>query len=185
MVYRCFAVLKSGVVMACAIAWALPQFANASCSTRLMTEKAGDVVASMTKDSGNHLWHGVGCYADEPGASKSCDWRTRIKTDERIGRDRRLVVLTSNHQTGSGAWDYVRVYGCSAGKIRLLYADRFLDGVTVEKSAPDRLVLRSGYWKAKDPVCCPTARERTTLRWDAKKGLYSKPAVTLLPLAGR
>lgn len=172
-------------VIACAMAWAVPRLAAASCDGRLMTEKPGKWVASMTKDSGNHLWHGAGCYSDDPGAPKSCDWRTRIKMDKRIGRDRRLVVLTTNHETGSGAWDYVRVYGCLAGKSKLLYVGRFLYGVTIEKITPSKLILRSGHRRAKDPICCPSARERTTLRWDAKKGGYRKPVVTLLPPAGK
>lgn len=173
------------LVIACATIWAMPRLAAASCDSRLMTEKPGKLVASMTKDSGNHLWHGVGCYSDDPSAPRLCDWRTRIKMDNRIGRDRRLVVLTSNHETGSGAWDYARVYGCSAGKIKLLYAERFLYGVTVEKITPDSIVLRSGQWRAKDPICCPSQRERTTLRWDAKNGTYRKPVVNLLPPAGK
>lgn len=172
-------VIVSGIFLA------ISHVAVASCITDLMTQSADKLVASVKGPATDHLWHGSGCYSDDPDEPGSCDWRTKISTDKRIAVDRRLLVFTSNHETGSGAWSYVRIYGCSGGKVKLLFADQFLYGVTIEQSSPRELVLVSGHWSDTDPECCPSARERYIIKWDPKKGRYRKPEVKLLPLKGK
>jgi len=167
--------------MAASVIFGVSPATSASCLADLMSQDANALVASMEGASSPHLWHGSGCYSDQ-GDPNACDWATEIKADERIGADRRLVILNSSHRTGSGAWDYVRVYGCSAGQLELLFEEKFLYGVSKEEVSPEEIVLVAGYWRSGDPNCCPSARARHTLRWDSQKGRYLKQGFALLPL---
>ncbi|MGR8940484.1 MAG: hypothetical protein ACU83P_02735 [Gammaproteobacteria bacterium] len=151
-----------------------------------MTADAEALVTAMeVRSPESVLWHGSGCYSEDAEAPDRCDWRTEIKADEPLGEERRLVVLSSSHKTGSGARDFVRIYGCSGGQLNVLFQDQFIYGVSVEESTPGRLVLISARWAADDPQCCPSARVRQTFIWDARQGRYVKTRADVLPLGSR
>jgi hypothetical protein len=169
-------------VIAGGLCLAMSQVAGASCVTDLMAQPADSLAASVKDPTAEYLSHGSGCYSVDPDTPDSCDVRTTLDTDRRIAADRRLLVFTYNHETGSGARSDVRIYGCSAGAAKILFAHEFYYGVTIERSTPDEIVLTGGHWAANDPACCPSARERYVIKWDPKELRYLKPEVQLLPL---
>lgn len=163
----------STILTAACIGLGLCRAASASCAAELMAQEANQLLATMEADQPDTvLAHGAGCYSDDPANPGVCDWNTEIKTDTHIGNERRLLVLTSNHRTGSGAWDLIRIYGCVAERPRLLFRERFLYGTAIEQSSAERLVLVSGAWTDGDPSCCPTGRIRQTFVWEPKHSGY-------------
>lgn len=168
---------------AAAIGFGISPAVGASCTEKLLTVNAEALVAAMEARSPESvLWHGSGCYSEDAEAPDRCDWKTEIKADKPLGEERRLVVLSSSHNTGSGARDFVRIYGCSGGQLKVLFEGQFLYGVSVEESTPSRLVLISGRWAADDAQCCPSARVRQTFIWDSQQGRYVKARTDVLPL---
>jgi hypothetical protein len=117
--------------------------------------------------------HGTGCYGEEEDedSPKECDWKVAINEDRNIADDRRLIVVDSDHMTGSGEWTYVLVLGCRAGRVTALFHDVSLYGVDVEEASADKLVLKSLEWVGSDARCCPSMEERNVYVWskDAQK----------------
>jgi hypothetical protein len=126
--------------------------------------------------------HGTGCYAEEKD-SKECDWEVTIEEDRNIADDLRLIVVSSNHMTGSGEWSDLLVLGCRAGKVTPLFHDVFLYGVDVEEASADKLVLTSLSWGDSDARCCPSMKEHQVYVWSkqAQKYVLDRDYTTPMP----
>lgn len=124
--------------------------------------------------------HGMGCYSED-SEDNPCDWKVAVEEDRNIADDRRLIVVDSDHMTGSGEWTDVLVLGCRAGKVTALFHDVSLYGIDVEEASADKLVLKSLKWVGSDARCCPSMEERKLYVWskDAQKYVldrdYSTP----------
>jgi hypothetical protein len=125
------------------------------------------------------LANGTGCYGEHSAAQ--CDWHTVITGDRMMNASRRLIVATSNHDGGSGAWDNVLIFDCATGNPRVVFQERYLYGVRIEKASPAALVLVGGHWKPSDPNCCNSAERRTTFRWDKTHHRYVIDGSDLVP----
>jgi hypothetical protein len=119
--------------------------------------------------------HGTGCYPedveDEPD-SKECDWKVTVDEDRNIGNDRRLVVVSREHMTGSGAYADLTVFGCRSGKVTEVFTNSYLYGADIEEASADRLVLKVGKWAPADAHCCPSMEERKIYVWDKQAQKY-------------
>ncbi len=117
--------------------------------------------------------HGVGCYSDDPKNYPSgCDWKATLKTDLMLRDSRRLIVVRDNHQTGTGAWDYLYVFGCINGRIGTVFDDRFLYGVGIDRASPNQLLLSKGV-------------ERMKYSWSAEVQSYVLKSVQISGPAAR
>lgn len=120
------------------------------------------------------LSHGVGCYLDDASENKGCDWETTIKLDRAIGQDRRLIIATTTHLTGSGAWDQVAIFACRANTVRIALAEKFLYGVNIKAISDQNLVLEYGHWEPYDPTCCPSSSSYLTYNWDQETHKFKR-----------
>jgi hypothetical protein len=112
------------------------------------------------------LSNGRGClwaFEGEP-----CEFDATVEEDRRLGDQLRLVRVSSSHLRGSGAWDYIAVFGCADRRVQLVFNERFLYGVKIEQAEPLRLVLLGGYWAEGDGRCCPSKQKRSFYEWDAQ-----------------
>jgi hypothetical protein len=64
----------------------------------------------------------VGEYACDvyPG-QKVCDWKTTLEDDRMLDDDHRLIYVDSSHQTGSGFWLDLLVFGCVSGQVKTVF----------------------------------------------------------------
>jgi hypothetical protein len=124
---------------------------------------------------------GKACSSDAAESSRQCDWEHRIARDEILrpaaGKAVRLVMIHSNHKTGTGAWDTVLVFDCLNGLRRTIFEKKYLYGVRIRKTA-DGFVLTSGDWQPKDPICCPSKEKHETYRWNPNKNTYILESAT-------
>ncbi len=160
-----------------AILFGVPMFSASAkdfpCSD-LRTAKAARLISILgtLPNPSLDFSHGTGCYAEEEDDdSEHCDWKVAIDQDRNIADDRRLIVVDSEHMTGSGAWTDVLVLGCQAGKVTALFHDVSLYGIDVEEASADKLVLKVLKWVGSDARCCPSMEERQVYVWskDAQK----------------
>lgn len=86
--------------------------------------------------------------------------------------DRRLVVLHSDHKTGSGAWRRLFVYACVAGKPTVALEQHYLYGATIEQMDDKKIVVLSGAWAKEDPMCCPSSELRQVFTWSLSENRY-------------
>lgn len=119
---------------------------------------------------------GEACTSDSAELPDQCDWEHKISSDEVFrpitGKEVRLVIIHSNHKTGSGAWDTVLVFNCLNGSIRKIIENKYLYGVKINKKTEGEVVLTSGDWQPKDPMCCPSREKHETYRWNSSKNTY-------------
>jgi len=119
---------------------------------------------------------GEACTSDSAEMPDHCDWKHTISRDEILkpisGKEVRLVILHSNHETGSGAWDTVLAFDCVNGSMRKLFEKKDLAGVKIEKTTGGAVILTSGIWQPKDPMCCPSKEKREIYRWSSSKSTY-------------
>jgi hypothetical protein len=124
---------------------------------------------------------GKACTTDGGDAS-ACDWEHTVALDKVLipepGKAVRLIIINSNHLTGSGAWDHVLLFECKDGKVTSLFNESYHD-IEVEKLGATEFSLVSGEWLKKDPECCPSRHKRETFRWDRKKGAFSLSEKTI------
>lgn|GEM_PF-4130541 len=81
-----------------------------------------------------------GCY-NYPG-QKVCDWKTTLEDDRMLDPDYRLIYVVSSHQTGSGSWLDLVVFGCMSGRVKKVFLGQFDSDTSREKvldSAPPEL----------------------------------------------
>ena len=108
--------------------------------------------------------------------SGPCDWEHVVTFDKVLipepGRAVRLMIINSNHLTGSGASDHVLLFECRNGRVVSVFNESYLYGVTIEKLASTEFSLISGEWLKNDQECCPSRKKREVLRWDRKTGAF-------------
>ncbi len=103
------------------------------------------------------------------------DWEHTLLTDRILKpnkKELRLIVINSNHLTGSGAWDTVIVFDCIRGIMNKIFEKKYLYGVNVTTKTDSELLLTSGEWQSNDPMCCPSMEKKEIFRWDDNKGTY-------------
>ncbi len=104
------------------------------------------------------------------------DWEHTLSTDQILkptaNREIRLIVINSNHLTGSGAWDTVIAFDCVQGALNKIFEKKYLYGVKIEIRQDDELLLTSGEWQPTDPMCFPSKEKIETYQWNQFKGTY-------------
>jgi len=61
----------------------------------------------------------VGEYGcDNYPGQKVCDWKTTLEDDRMLDPDHRLIYVLSSHQTGSGSWEDLLVFGCVSERLK-------------------------------------------------------------------
>jgi hypothetical protein len=119
---------------------------------------------------------GKACTSDDPALPNQCDWEHEISRDEIprpiSGKEVRLVIVRSNHKTGSGAWDTLLVFDCFNGIMKNIFEKKYLYGVGIKKNTDRILILISGNWRPKDPQCCPSQEKHETYRWNSSENTY-------------
>lgn len=104
------------------------------------------------------------------------DWEHTLSTDQILkphhNKEIRLIVINSNHLTGSGAWDTVIALDCVRGTLKKIFEKKYLHGVNIKIRQDDELLLISGEWQPTDPMCCPSKEKRETYQWNQLKGTY-------------
>jgi hypothetical protein len=122
------------------------------------------------------LSQGVG-YKSEAGLDESKDWKITIEQDEILRPSPsvtlRLLRVTCNHLTGSGAWDDVLIYCCRNGRLVRVFHDIFHYGVRIQKPTAFELLFEYGEWTKNDPHCCPSMERVSIYRWNEKIGTYT------------
>lgn len=135
----------------------------ASCTTNLLASDVGSL-------PGQH--RPLGCSSDDPTMSKECDWTTTVQNDRSIGSVRRLVLLNSNHETGSGTNQHLTVYGCVAGKPTVVLDKDYINGAHIGSVTKNTIIVVSAAWAKKDPMCCPSLELRQVFSWSPSKNAY-------------
>ena len=145
---------------------AQPAFAGDSSCKGLSTATADALLASQPAADGNWFDHGEGCYNLEDDQD-TCDWMVTVKEDRMIADQRRLIVVNRNHQLGSGDQDYVFVFGCVSGRIKMVFSDDFEAGAEIRDASADKLILSASDWREGDAHCCPSGEKLMTYLWNA------------------
>lgn len=113
-----------------------------------------------------------GCSTDEPGKSGQCDWRTTVQNDAGLGSARRLLLLSSNHQTGSGSRQHLTVFGCVGGKPSIVLERRYTNGARIDQMDERNIIVLSGAWARGDRGCCPSSEIRQVFTWSSSENRY-------------
>lgn len=126
--------------------------------------------------------HGTGCYSEDEDNPKECDFKVSITDDRRIGDERRLIVVFSEHTMVLGTWSDVLVFGCRSGKVAVVFGDKSRAD-EIEEASADKLVFGGPSWADKDPQCCPSLEERKVYLWDKKGQKYVLDRDYSIPIA--
>ncbi len=122
-----------------------PPLANTLPCAELKTAKANDLIILANHEfngeyGGFPFTHGVGCYGfDVPNNPVSCEWKVTLDEDRMISANRREIFFDSDHMAGTGTWGYSYVFGCVAGRVRLVFGAASLRGgvrSTCDEQAP-------------------------------------------------
>jgi len=120
--------------------------------------------------------NGKACTSDQAIAD-GCDWQHTLTVDQTLtptpGQTIRLILINSNHLTGSGTWDHVFFFRCRNGYAVSEFSESYRDGVKIEKRSNTELWLVSGEWLKGDPDCCPSRQKTEIFRWDSKKNSFA------------
>jgi hypothetical protein len=117
--------VRSLLAIACAIILISFRSAYATdipCSD-LETASADELLATVDpksiQDGGNVRVGEYGC--DNYPGQKVCDWETTLEDDRMLDDDHRLIYVHSSHQTGSGYWLDLLVFGCVSGQVKTVF----------------------------------------------------------------
>jgi hypothetical protein len=110
----------------------------------LETASADELLATVDPKS---IQDGEGVQVGEYGCDnypgqKVCDWKTTLEDDRMLDPDYRLIYVVSSHQTGSGSWLDLLVFGCMSGRVKTVFLGQFDNDISREKvldSAPPEL----------------------------------------------
>jgi hypothetical protein len=110
----------------------------------LETASADELLATVDAKS---IQDGEGVRVGEYGCDnypgqKVCDWKTTLEDDRMLDPDYRLIYVVSSHQTGSGSWLDLLVFGCVSERVKKVFFGQFDSDTTREKvldSAPPEL----------------------------------------------
>jgi hypothetical protein len=137
---------SASLAIACAIVLVLFSSAHATdipCRD-LGTANADELPATVDAKS---IQDGEGVRVGEYGCDnhpgkKVCDWKTTLEDDRMLDPDYRLIYVVSSHQTGSGSWLDLLVFGCVSERVKKVFFGQFDSDTTREKvldSAPPEL----------------------------------------------
>jgi hypothetical protein len=117
--------VRSLLAIACAIiliSFRSAYAADIPCSD-LETASADELLATVDpksiQDGGNVRVGEYGC--DNYPGQKVCDWETTLEDDRMLDDDHRLIYVHSSHQTGSGYWLDLLVFGCVSGQVKTVF----------------------------------------------------------------
>lgn len=139
------------------------QVAWASCPGDLFSMDVSDLPGQRTVP---------GCSSDAPGKSGQCDWHTTVQKDASIGSVRRLVLLSSDHKTGSGSRQHLTVFGCVDDKPSIVLERHYTNGARIEQVDDKNIIVLSGAWARGDPECCPSSEIRQVFTWSPSNNRY-------------
>jgi hypothetical protein len=110
------------------------------------------------------------CEAEQP----------KIQKDRSIGDERRLIVV--HGCSADHCWDDVFVYGCVAGRVRMVFNNEFLD-MTIKDASPAKLVLSVGWQSDNGPTLYSTSMTNLmTYVWNAALQNYTLSSMHFSPL---
>ena len=97
--------------------------------------------------------------------------RSRPHRVVRKGRAASAVQIRrrANHETGSGAWDYVLVNACDGMMSAPAFSEQYLYGAKIELRAPSEFLITHGVWEASDPTYSPSRTVTSRYRWSADR----------------
>ncbi len=115
--------------------------AEASCDA-LRTLRASDLIAfASAKLPYGGLDDSGRCVASRYGnGNPGCDWKIEVDDDQIIGGGRRMIIVTSDHITGTGEWNAVMVFGCKDGHVAMSFADES-QSLSVDEATASTLAL--------------------------------------------
>lgn len=112
----------------------------------LETANADQLLATVDPQS---IRYGGGVRIGESGCDlypgqKICDWEQTLEDDQMLDPDHRLIYVLSSHQTGSGSWQNLLVFGCVSGRVKKVFLSQVgRDTPKEEVFATAPLALRS------------------------------------------
>ena len=92
----------------------------------LETASADELLATLDPKS---IQNGRGVRVGEYGCDnypgqKVCDWETTLEDDRMLDDNHRLIYVHSSHQTGSGYWLDLLVFGCVSGQVKTVFQEQ-------------------------------------------------------------
>lgn len=165
------------VLMAVGIAL-LPCFLHAQACDEIRTFDSRNATIDLSpRDDGSRqdgesltLQNGSAFLSDNPSSPNSHDWQVEILVDRvthlQPSMEAHVVVLEETHLSGTGARDYVLVFGCRHGSLARLFQFSS-EGVSLKHLDGGMLELYEPLWKRSDPHCCPSRHLTLRYRWDA------------------
>ncbi len=106
------------------------------------------------------------------------DWQNEISLDHIInpeaGLSLRMIVISSGHLTGTGAWGTVLIFTCVDGRLLKVFDRQYLYSAKVTFLEPHVISITSPDWDKDDPKCCPSHEKLESFRWNpVRKTFYS------------
>ncbi len=86
--------------------------------------------------------------------TQSCDWKSGIAQDRMISQDLRLLIISEDQMTGTGAWGAVVVLRSIDGQLKAAFHDRFENGADIGEATADKLVVVVKFRGRRDAQCC-------------------------------
>jgi len=105
------------------------------------------------------LRDGIGFLSDDPHSLDAHDWRVELLVNRTVHPDPltwvRVIVLKSDHLTGTGTWNHIMAFGCREGSLVRLF-QYSSEGVSLKHLDAKTLELYKAIWKPTDAHCCPS-----------------------------
>ena len=145
----------------------------------LETANADELLATVDPQS---IQYGGGVRLGKSGCDlypgqKVCEWEQTHEDDQMLDPDRRLIYVLSSHQTGSGSWQNLLVFGCVSGQVKKVFLGQVGPDTSKEEvfaSAP--LALRSGlmeymnHLRTISPIDCEQSDDGTPDGQECRRG---------------
>jgi hypothetical protein len=101
----------------------------------LATADADELLATVAPQS---IQYGGGVRVGKSGCDiypgqKVCEWEQTLEDDQMLDRDHRLIYVRSSHQSGSGSWQDLLVFGCVSGRVKKVFLGQFGRDTTKEE----------------------------------------------------
>ncbi len=120
--------------------------------------------------------------------SNDLEARGEAKPDFRISVDRdellhpkgsgavRLLVISMEHLTGAGSFQYVVAWECRGHRLHKLL-DASGEGLSLRSASDNNIQLKLSLWSEHDARCCPSKRADAAFQWSPKLQAYIGPNV--------
>jgi len=79
-----------------------------------------------------------------------------------ISDDLRLLVISEDHMTGTGACGAVVVLRCIDGQLKAVFHNRFENGADIGEATADKLVMVAKYGAAGTPIAVYRVRNSSS-----------------------